>query len=137
MFFLCCFVFCVENRVCVDLNFLVSCCTNFYLSIMSLFDEKKNLFFFLLLFLTYQTPKPNWTEPKPNAIGRFSVPSLQVGFGAQYVKTKILGSVQKLSNCLQHWVTNRTEPITPLDFTLYTGALYEILYSQVVICVYY
>ena len=37
-------------------------------------------------------------EPKPNAIGRFGIPSLQVGFGAQYVKTKILGSVQKLSS---------------------------------------
>ena len=55
-------------------------------------------FFFLLLFPTYQTPKPNRTEPKPNAIGWFSVPSLQISFKAQYVKTEILGSVQKLSS---------------------------------------
>ena len=54
---------------------------------MSLFDEKKNLIFFLLLFLTYQTPKPDQTELKLNAIGWFGVPSLQVGFNAQYVKT--------------------------------------------------
>ena len=60
--------------------------------------QKKSsfLFFFLLLFLTYQTPKPDRMEPKPNAIGRFGVPSLQVGFGAQYVKIESLGSVQKL-----------------------------------------
>ena len=66
---------------------------------MSLFDEKNSsfLFFFLLLFLTYQTPKPNRTELKPNAIGWFGIPSLQVGFGAQYVKTEVLGLVQKLS----------------------------------------
>ena len=49
--------------------------------------EKKNLIFFLLLFLTYQTPKPDQTELKLNAIGWFGVPSLQVGFNAQYVKT--------------------------------------------------
>ena len=54
-------------------------------------------FFFLLFFLTYQTPKPDQTELKPNAISRFSVPSLQIGLGAQYVKTEILSSVQKLS----------------------------------------
>ena len=36
-------------------------------------------------------------EPKPNAISRFSVPSLQINFGAQYVKTEILDLVQKLS----------------------------------------
>ena len=61
--------------------------------------EKIILFylFFLLFFLTYQTPKPDQTELKPNAIGRFSVPSLQIGLGAQYVKTEILSSVQKLS----------------------------------------
>ena len=67
---------------------------------MSLFDEKNSsflFFFFLLLFLTYQTPKPDRMEPKPNAIGRFSVPSLQISFGAQYVKTEILDLVQKLS----------------------------------------
>ena len=61
--------------------------------------EKIILFylFFLLFFLTYQTPKPDQTELKPNAIGRFSVPSLQIGLGAQYVKTEILSSMQKLS----------------------------------------
>ena len=55
-------------------------------------------FFFLLLFPTYQTPKLNRTEPKPNAIGWFGVPSLQIGFNAQYVKTEILDSMQKLSS---------------------------------------
>ena len=67
---------------------------------MSLFDEKNSsfLFFFLLLFLTYQIPKPDRMEPKLNAIGHFSVPCLQIGFSAQYVKTKILGLVQKLSS---------------------------------------
>jgi len=97
VFFLCCSVFCVENRVCVGLAFLVSCCTDCLL-IMSLFDAKKIFFsiFFLLLFLTYQTPKPDRMELKPNAIGRFGVTSLQVGFGAQYVKTESLGSLQKL-----------------------------------------
>ena len=66
---------------------------------MSLFDGKNYsfLFVFLAFFLTYQTPKPDQTEMKPNAIGRFSVPSLQIGLGAQYVKTEILSSVQKLS----------------------------------------
>ena len=60
----------------------------------------KKLFFsicFLAFFLTYQTPKPDQTELKLNAIGRFSVPSLQIGLGVQYVKTEILSSVQKLS----------------------------------------
>ena len=55
-------------------------------------------FFFLLLFPIYQTPKPDRTEPKPNAISWFGVPSLQIGFSAQYVKTEILGLVQKLSS---------------------------------------
>ena len=39
-------------------------------------------FFLIALFLTSQTPKPNRTESKPNAIGRFGVPYLQIGFGA-------------------------------------------------------
>ena len=60
------------------------------------------------MFLTYQTPKPDRMEPKPNAIGRFSVPSLQISFGAQYVKTEILDLVQKLS--LTSTEPNRTEP---------------------------
>ena len=66
---------------------------------MSLFDGKNYsfLFVFLAFFLTYQTPKPDQTELKPNAIGQFSVPSLQIDLGAQYVKTEILSSVQKLS----------------------------------------
>ena len=51
---------------------------------------------FLLLFLTSQTPKPNWTKSKPNAIGRSSVLPLQISFSVEYVKTEILGSVQKL-----------------------------------------
>ena len=51
---------------------------------------------FLLLFLTSQTPKPDWTKSKPNAIGRSSVLPLQISFGVEYVKTEILGSVQKL-----------------------------------------
>ena len=70
-------------------------------------------FFFLLLFLTYQTSKPNQTELKPNVIGRFGIPSLQIGFSAQYVKTKILGLVQKLSSTL----TERTD-YTPKGFYL-------------------
>ena len=66
---------------------------------MSLFDGKNYsfLFVFLAFFLTYQTSKPDQTELKPNAIGRFSVSSLQIGLGAQYVKTEILNSMQKLS----------------------------------------
>ena len=73
---------------------------------MSLFNEKNSFFFFLLLFLTYQTLKPDRMELKPNAIGRFGVPSLQIGFGAQYVKTETLGFV---------FNTNRTEPITTMN----------------------
>ena len=76
---------------------------------MSLFDEKNSsflFFFFLLLFLTYQTPKPDPMEPKLNAIGWFGVPSLQISFGAQYVKTEILGFVFNM---------NRTEPITTMN----------------------
>ena len=58
------------------------------------------LLLFLLLFLTSQTLKPDRTKPKSNAIGQFSVLSLQVGFGVQYIKTEILNSVQKLSSIL-------------------------------------
>ena len=39
-------------------------------------------------------------EPKPNVIGRFGVPSLQVGFGAQKLKPKF--SI-RCKNCVQHW----------------------------------
>ena len=38
-------------------------------------------------------------EPNPNVIGRFGVPSLQVGFGAQKLKLKF--SVL-CKNCVQH-----------------------------------
>ena len=99
--------------------FLVSFCTDFVISVW----RKKNssfLFFFLLLFLTYQTPKPNRTELKPNAIGWFGIPSLQVGFGAQYVKTEVLGLVQKLS-----WTP------TELNQTNYNPRLYIIYWCLV------
>ena len=59
--------------------------------------QKKSFFIF---FFTSQTLKPDWTEPNPNAIGRLGVPSLQVSFDAQYVKTEILGLVQKLPSKL-------------------------------------
>ena len=130
IFFLCCSVFCVENSLCWLLFFLV-----FVLILSSLFDEKKILlFYFFSCFCFSHTKHQNPTERNWNQmqlVGSAFLP---------YKSVLVLNMLKpKFSvwckNCLEHR-PNRTKPITTLDFTLYTGALYEILYSQVVICVY-
>ena len=102
---------------------------------VSVWQKKILLFYFFSCFCfshtKHQNPtKRNWNQMQ--LVGSAFLP---------YKSVLVLNMLKpKFSvwckNCLEHR-PNRTKPITTLDFTLYTGALYEILYSQVVICVYY
>ena len=78
--------------------FLLWVCLLFFFLILFLSSQTTHLLLllFLFLFLTSQTPKPDQTRPKSNAIGWLNVLSSHVSFDGQYIKTEILGSMQKL-----------------------------------------
>lgn len=78
---------------------------------MSLSDEENSSFLFIFLAFVSHMPntktRPNGTETDCNRLVRRSF--LTSRFGAQYVKTEILGSMQKLSS-----TPTDPELITPL-----------------------
>ena len=108
-FLLCCFVFCVENRVSVGLAFLVSCCP---------FDAKKTSFFFLIAFVSHIQnieTRPNGIETECNwSVWR---PFLTSWFRCLKIKTEISGSVQKL--CSKPTDSNWLHPYYKIFMYLY------------------